>query len=76
VERVKYSRKRPLLQIENGPDYEQRLFERIHALLLERKALYEQAEIILDRDALELGTIVAKLTRQIKTLEEFRDETD
>lgn len=76
VERVKHSTKRPLLRIEDGPDYEQRLLERIHALLGQRKALYEQAEIILDRDALELGTIVEELTRQIKTLEEFSDEAN
>ena len=62
-ERVRHSKKRPLLAVPNGADYERALLERIRRLLDEREPLYRQADMIVDRDTMELPQIVDTIYR-------------
>jgi shikimate kinase len=64
-ERVRHSDKRPLLQVEKGDNFDRRLLERIEILLNERNPVYEQADIVFERDGFELEEIVDKLYHQI-----------
>jgi len=69
-ERVRHSDKRPLLKIEQGENFDQRLLERINSLLKERNPVYEKSDIVFVRDGLELDEIIEKLFYRIQ---EFRD---
>lgn len=66
LSRVKHTRKRPLLDVEEGPDFEQNLLSRIESLLGQRKALYESAHIIFDRDGLELEEILPMMLKYLQ----------
>ncbi len=57
-ERVRHSKKRPLLTVAEGPGYEQALLQRIRQLLAEREPLYKEADVIIERDGLSLSEIV------------------
>jgi len=61
LERVKHSKKRPLL--ENADENE--MLRRISSLLAERSKDYEKADIVFERDGLSLEEIIRKLYEQI-----------
>ncbi len=60
-ERVKNSKKRPLLKLAEN----ETMLERIQNLLAERSAVYEKADIVFERDGLSLEEIVQNLYKEI-----------
>ncbi len=66
LKRVRNTRKRPLLIVPEGQNFEQNLFARINELLDERKDVYEQADLIVDRDGLEPPQIVELIESGLK----------
>lgn len=66
-ERVRYTRKRPLLKVPEDGDYEKNLFERIKQLLAQREPFYTLADIVIDRDQLELEQIVDRIIELTKS---------
>lgn len=64
-ERIKVSEKRPLLIVEQEEDNKEEILARIRRLLNERTAIYEQADIVFDRDGLELEQLISKLVSEI-----------
>jgi len=61
LERVKHSKKRPLLNNVEEPV----MLERISRLLGDRSTVYEQADIVFERDGLSLEDIVQNLYQEI-----------
>ncbi len=70
LERVKHSNKRPLLFVPEGPDYQQRLLQKITTLLKVREPVYLQADLVFDRDGMEWQEAAAKLLKQVQKLRE------
>ncbi|MEJ2052512.1 MAG: shikimate kinase [Calditrichaceae bacterium] len=66
MNRVKNSNKRPLLDVGEGEDFEQRLLEKIKELLDLRIPVYERSDIAVERDGLELEEIVALIYKKIQ----------
>lgn len=66
LNRVKHTSKRPLLNVRKGKNYEARLLARITELLNKRIPTYEKADIIIDRDGLELEEIVEQMYIRIQ----------
>ena len=62
-ERVRHSNKRPLLAVDEQDDFDRALLERIRTLLTGREHLYRQADVIIDRDVMELPQIVNTILR-------------
>jgi len=69
-ERVKHSKKRPLLNIEEGENFEDLLLEKIKQLLEKREKIYQKADIVFNRDGLELENIVDVLNKKISNFRE------
>lgn len=67
MRRIKDSNKRPLLRVDHPENYEDELLRHISALLAAREEIYEQSDIIFDRDGLEATEVVDQLIRQIDT---------
>ncbi len=67
-ERVKHTNKRPLLEIEDDENKEERLRQRIEQLLEKREPVYAKADIIIERDGLEVEQVVGRLLSKIKEL--------
>ncbi len=66
LNRVKHSKKRPLLAVPDGPDYEQRLLAKIVDLLNQREPHYLQADLVFDRDGLEWQQAAQQLKNLIE----------
>lgn len=64
--RVQHRDRRPLLRTERDENFAENLMRKIHTLLAERKNIYEQAEIIIDRDGLEADAVAALILAQLK----------
>jgi len=67
-ERVKHTSKRPLLVVEPGADFEERLLQRIESLLQQRQSVYEQADLIFDRDGVEPDRLVENLYQKLQSM--------
>lgn len=68
LKRVKHTRQRPLLNVGAGPDFETRMYLKICELLEQREKIYTKADIIFDRDHIELGKIIEVLQQKINHL--------
>jgi shikimate kinase len=66
LNRVKHTSKRPLLNVAKGKNYEARLLARITELLNKRIPTYEKADIVINRDGLELEEIVKQMYIKIQ----------
>ncbi len=66
--RISHNRKRPLLDIPEGPDFEQRLLQKITTLLGSRREIYEQAHIIVDRDAMDSESLAREIITQCQKI--------
>ncbi len=67
LQRVKHTEKRPLLNdLPAGTDAEAALLQRIGELLTIRRPVYEQADIIFQRDAYEWQEAAENIYRQLK----------
>lgn len=64
-ERIKDSKKRPLLNVPEGEKFKENMLFKIRGLLNKRAAVYEQADIIIERDFLSLEQIVKTLIKNI-----------
>lgn len=64
-ERVKHSKKRPLLNIEEGENFKDQMLNKIKQLLDDREKIYQKADIVFIRDGLELENIVDVLSNKI-----------
>ena len=65
LERIKHSEKRPLLNIARDENFEQNLLKMIIDLLARRKAIYEKADLIFDRDPYEYTDAAAQLYEEL-----------
>jgi len=65
--RVKHRDRRPLLRTERDADFEENLMEKIHRLLTERKEIYEDADIIIERDGLEAEAVAGLILNRLQT---------
>ncbi|MBN2424378.1 MAG: shikimate kinase [Calditrichaceae bacterium] len=65
LQRVKNSKKRPLLSVEEGENSEALLLDKISKLLQSRENRYRQADLIVERDAMEIEELVEKLKEKI-----------
>ena len=68
LERVKDSKKRPLLDIPRDAHFEKNLFKMIKDLLGKRKEIYESADLIFDRDDFEYQDAADRLYQEIVKL--------
>lgn len=68
LERVRHTRKRPLLHVEPGANFEERLLQRIESLLQQRQSVYEQADLIFDRDGIDLDRLIDNLYQKLQTM--------
>jgi len=66
--RISRNRKRPLLDIPEGPDFEERLLQKITTLLDSRRDIYEQAHIIVDRDAMDSESLAREIINQCQRI--------
>ena len=66
LSRVKHTNKRPLLNIGEGENFEERLLDKIKDLLNQRIPIYENSDIIIERDELELEEIVDLIHKKIQ----------
>jgi shikimate kinase len=67
-DRVKHSKKRPLLNVPPGPEREKLILTRIRELLKIREPVYEQADIVFQRDSLTLEEIIDQLWIRIHSI--------
>ena len=65
-ERVKHTSRRPLLNVDRDENFESNLKKRITELLASRKEIYEDADIIIDRDGLEADQVCQKILERLK----------
>ncbi|GAB6184036.1 shikimate kinase [Thermodesulfovibrio hydrogeniphilus] len=65
-ERVKSSKDRPLLQVENPK-------ERIKQLMQKRKPLYEKADVIIDTEGLTIEKVAEKIISEYERLVDGKD---
>lgn len=63
--RVKHTKKRPLLNVPRDENFEENLLKRIKELLDARKEIYESAHIIVQRDNHEPSEIAETIRREI-----------
>ena len=68
MERVKNSKKRPLLNIPRDENFEENLLKMITDLLVERKEIYESADLIFERDSFEYQDAAEHLYQEILKL--------
>ena len=68
LNRIKHSRKRPLLNIAQDENFEQNLLKMIQDLLAKRKAIYEKADLIFDRDPYEYTDAAVHLYQELANL--------
>ncbi|MCD4691477.1 MAG: shikimate kinase [Calditrichales bacterium] len=64
-ERIKDSKKRPLLNVPEGEKFKENMLFKINGLLNKRTAVYEQADVIIERDSLSLEEILKTLIKNI-----------
>lgn len=64
-ERIKDSKKRPLLNVPEGEKFKENMLFKIRSLLNKRTAVYEQADVIIERDSLSLEQIVKTLIKKL-----------
>lgn len=64
-ERVKHSKKRPLLNIQEDENFEENLLKKITELLEDRKKMYESADIVIDRDNLPPMQVAQKIFKEL-----------
>jgi len=67
-QRIKHSRKRPLLDVPEGPDREKIILTKIQNLLNQRDPIYHTAEIVFDRDKWTLDEIIDQLEQRIRQI--------
>ena len=66
LNRIKRSNKRPLLDVGEGENFEERLLQRITELLNERIPTYVKSDIIINRDGMELDDIVNLIYKKLQ----------
>ena len=64
-ERIKHSKKRPLLNIEEGENSKEKILSKIRSLLQERSDVYEKADMISQRDDMSLNEILKKMFDEV-----------
>ena len=65
-ERVKHRDRRPLLRTERDADFEKNLMGKIHRLLAERKEIYEDADIVIERDGLQAEAVADLILKRLQ----------
>ena len=65
-DRIKHTTKRPLLQIDRDENFETNLLTKISDLLNRRRAIYESAHIIIERDGLEPDQVVDVILEKLR----------
>lgn len=69
LERVKNSKKRPLLDIPRDETFEKNLLNKIIEMLDKRKAIYESADIVFERDGFEFDEAGEIIYQKLKNYE-------
>ncbi len=61
-DRVKHKTHRPLLRIDDAQNTKEKILEKIRSLLAERETIYEQADLIIERDGMEAEEVADKIS--------------
>lgn len=65
LQRVRYTDKRPLLDVGQQEDRETALLQRIRELLAKREPVYNKADIVVDRDNMEAEDVAREILKRL-----------
>lgn len=60
-ERVKHKTHRPLLQVDGTENVKEKVLHKIETMMNERDSLYEQADLVIERDGMEAEEVADKI---------------
>jgi shikimate kinase len=60
-ERVKHKTHRPLLQVDGTENVKEKVLHKIETMMNERASLYEQADLVIERDGMEAEEVADKI---------------